>query len=28
VKSEHPTDDGYDVDVRWTERDRSQYRAL
>jgi GTP-binding protein HflX len=28
VRAEHPTDDGYDVDVRWTERDRSHYLAL
>ena len=28
VRAEHPTDDGYDLDVRWTDRDRSQYRAL
>ena len=23
-----PTDDGYELDVRWTDRDRSQYLAL
>jgi GTP-binding protein HflX len=28
VRAEHPTEDGYDLDVRWTARDRSQYRAL
>jgi len=28
VRAEHPTEDGYDLDVRWTERQRSQYRAL
>jgi GTP-binding protein HflX len=28
VRAEHPTEDGFDVDVRWTERDRSQYRTL
>jgi GTP-binding protein HflX len=28
VRAEHPTDDGYDVLVRWTDRDRSQYRLL
>ena len=28
VRAEHPTDDGFDLDVRWTDRDRSQYRAL
>ena len=28
VRAEHPTDDGYDVEVRWTERERSQYLAL
>ncbi len=28
VRSEHATDEGYDVDVRWTDRDRSQYRLL
>ena len=28
VKAEHPTEDGYDLDVRWTDRDRSQYQAL
>lgn len=28
VRAEHARDDGYDVDVRWTDRERSQYRAL
>ena len=28
VKAEHPKEDGYDLDVRWTDRDRSQYEAL
>jgi GTP-binding protein HflX len=28
VRAEHPTEDGYDVDVRWTDRERSQYRQL
>jgi GTP-binding protein HflX len=28
VRAEHPRDDGYDLDVRWTDRDRSQYQAL
>ncbi|HRO09896.1 GTPase HflX [Amaricoccus sp.] len=28
VRAEHPREDGYDLDVRWTERDRSQYQAL
>jgi GTP-binding protein HflX len=28
VRAEHPTADGYDVDVRWTDRDRSQYLLL
>jgi len=28
VRAEHRTDDGYDLDVRWTDRDRSQYQAL
>jgi GTPase len=28
VRAEQPTDDGYDVQVRWTDRDRSQYQAL
>jgi GTP-binding protein HflX len=28
VRAEHPTDDGFDVDVRWTERDRNSYRTL
>ncbi len=28
VKAERPKDDGYDLDVRWTDRERSQYEAL
>ena len=28
VRAEHPTEDGYDLDVRWTERDRSRWLAL
>ena len=28
VTSEVQTDSGYEVAVRWTDRDRSQYRAL
>jgi GTP-binding protein HflX len=28
VRAEHQREDGYDLDVRWTERDRSQYEAL
>ena len=28
VRAEHATDDGYEVAVRWTDRDRSQYRSL
>jgi GTP-binding protein HflX len=28
VRAEHPTEDGFDLDVRWTDRDRSQYQAL
>jgi GTPase len=28
VRAERPTEDGYDVRVRWTDRDRSQYRLL
>ena len=28
VRAEHPREDGYDLDVRWTDRDRSQYEAL
>jgi len=28
VRAEHPTDDGYDMHVRWTDRDRSRYLAL
>jgi GTP-binding protein HflX len=28
VRAEHAREDGYDLDVRWTERDRSQYEAL
>jgi GTPase len=28
VRSERQTDGGYEVAVRWTDRDRSQYRAL
>ncbi len=28
VRAEHATDDGYDLDVRWTDRDRSRYRLL
>ncbi|MFO1144203.1 MAG: GTPase HflX [Amaricoccus sp.] len=28
VRSELPTDDGYELAVRWTERERSQYLAL
>ena len=27
VRAEHATEDGYDLDVRWTDRDRSQYQA-
>ena len=28
VQAEHATDDGYDVDVRWTDRERTQYQSL
>jgi len=28
VQAERRTEEGFDLDVRWTERDRSQYRAL
>ena len=28
VRAEHAREDGYDLDVRWTDRDRSQYEAL
>ncbi len=28
VRAERPTEDGYDLDVRWTARDRSQWLAL
>jgi GTP-binding protein HflX len=28
VRAEHATEDGYDLDVRWTDRERSQYRLL
>ena len=28
VRAEHPTEAGFDLDVRWTERDRSRYRLL
>ena len=28
VRAEHPREDGYDLEVRWTDRDRSQYQAL
>jgi GTP-binding protein HflX len=28
VRAEHSTDDGYDLDVRWTERDRNRWLAL
>jgi GTP-binding protein HflX len=28
VRAEHPTEHGYDLEVRWTERQRSQYQAL
>ncbi|MFT3973490.1 MAG: GTPase HflX [Amaricoccus sp.] len=28
VRAEHATDDGYDLDVRWTDRDRSRWLAL
>lgn len=28
VLAEHQTDDGYDLDVRWTDRDRSRWLAL
>ena len=28
VQAEHATEDGYDVDVRWTDRERTQYQSL
>lgn len=28
VRAEHPTEDGFALDVRWTDRDRSSYQAL
>jgi len=28
VRAETPTDDGYRVDVRWSERDRTRYDAI
>jgi GTP-binding protein HflX len=28
VQAERATEDGYDLDVRWTERDRNRYQAL
>jgi len=28
VQAEHATEDGYDVDVRWTDRERTRYRLL
>ena len=28
VRAERATDNGYDLDVRWTERERSHYQAL
>ena len=28
VQAERRTEEGFDLDVRWTDRDRSQYRAL
>jgi GTPase len=28
VRAEHPADDGYNLEVRWTDRDRNRYRSL
>ena len=28
VRAERPTEDGFDLEVRWTDRDRSSYQAL